>query len=556
MAGDLRSCSRRRNVKANNIAGRLSKHNTRIIRRQKFCSNPRQEARADVREIYMPALSSTMTEGKIVQWLKNEGDNVERGESIAVVESDKADMDVESFHSGTVASILADEESVAPVGNIIGFLAETDDDVAAAKERAQSLVQDGASTASPESSTSDANIGANEAPSSDGNEAPQPQESPAPVAASHGPAEPASSSATTEAPAQQAQPQPSQTQPESAPAAAPAAQPQAPTRTDGKIIATPYAKKRAKELKVDLEHVVGTGLAGRITAPDVEAAASSSSAAIAAPFASAQQQEEQQQQPQQEEASKQKSPQAAPSPTPGPSRELSAAPVGDLSGKVVPLSSMQSMVAKNMEQTVNVPVSRLAISLYTEELDALYAKIKDKGVSMTALLAKAVGNAIADNPLMGATLVQNGSAVQYPEELNIACAVALEDGLVTPVLRDVTQTDVYTMGRQWKDLVKRARNNSLSKDELSTGVFTITNLGMYGIEQFDAILPPGQAGILAVGASQWVVEADERGFIGQRKKMTVNVTADHRFVNGDKAAEFLQSLKQQVEQNPQNLLLT
>ena len=485
----------------------------------------------------MPALSSTMTEGKIVQWLKNEGESVERGESVAVVESDKADMDVESFHSGTVASILADQDTVAPVGDIIGFLAESADDLPIAKERAESLRTDGSAS----SSTSDPPPAE---PFSDGQ--PQPASEPTP-SVPPGPLpepSPASSTATSQpqlAPGPQTAPQP---QPQAEAQAA-----QGPMRSDGKVIATPYAKKRAKELHVDLQHVVGTGLAGRITASDVEAAGSGVPSTM--PAAALGQQPTQPSQPTQP-------PQAQKSQQPDsqqPARAAADAAGPELSGQTVPLSSMQSMVAKNMEATVNVPVSRLAMSIYTEELDALYTQIKDKGVSMTALLAKAAGHALAEIPLLSAKLVNDGTAVQYPEEINVACAVALEDGLVTPVLRDVTRTDVYSMGRQWKDLVKRARSNSLSNSEMSTGVFTITNLGMYGVEQFDAILPPGQAAILAVGATKPLVEADERGFIGTRTKMTVNLTADHRFVNGDKAAEFLQALKRIVESSTRELVV-
>jgi pyruvate dehydrogenase E2 component (dihydrolipoamide acetyltransferase) len=133
-------------------------------------------------------------------------------------------------------------------------------------------------------------------------------------------------------------------------------------------------------------------------------------------------------------------------------------------------------------------------------------------------------------------------------------AVAMPDGgLITPVIKNANEQDIYSMSKSWADLVKRARAKQLAPDEFTTGTFTISNLGMFGVESFDAILPPGTAAILAVGGSKPVVTVDENGRMGVEKQMTVNITADHRIVYGAHAAEFLQTLKQTIE-NPDQLV--
>jgi|TARA_B100001142_G_C14086168_1_gene559427 pyruvate dehydrogenase E2 component (dihydrolipoamide acetyltransferase) len=207
---------------------------------------------------------------------------------------------------------------------------------------------------------------------------------------------------------------------------------------------------------------------------------------------------------------------------------------------------MQKAVAKNMMPSLQVPVSRIAMSMCTDELDALYKKVKPKGVTMTALLAKAVGVALAQHPIMYASPVPAGDAVVYNDKVNIAVAVALESGLITPVLADTAGTDVYEIGRVWKDLVKKARGAGLSPADYAGGNFTISNLGMFGVDAFDAILPPGQGAILAVGAGKPTV-VPVNGMIGIKTLMTVNLTADHRHINGDVAAEFLKTLKAVIE---------
>jgi len=208
-----------------------------------------------------------------------------------------------------------------------------------------------------------------------------------------------------------------------------------------------------------------------------------------------------------------------------------------------------------MIESLKVPEFRVAMSIETDKFDALYKRLKPHGVTMTALLAKAVGVALARHPVLFASCTADGAGITYNEHVNVALAVAMPDGgLITPVLKDADKTDIYQLSRNWADLVKRARGKQLAPDEYNSGTFTISNLGMFGVETFDAILPPGTAGILAVGGSKPTVVATDSGLIGVKKVMNVNLTCDHRIVYGADAAEFLQSLKAVIE-HPDNLTL-
>ena len=434
----------------------------------------------------MPALSSTMTEGKIVEWLKQPGDKVARGESVLVVESDKADMDVESFQDGYLAAVLMPAGSTAPVGETIGLIVETEAEIA------------------------DAQVKAPSAPAA----APAPAPAPAPTPAA------VQTPAPTPAPAP-------------APVAAPA--PSAPVVNDGRIVASPRAKKLASQMGVDLATVRGSGPHGRIQAEDVEqasgqpisvprvaegtapAASSAGAAAAAAP----------------------------------------AAPAGNSFGRpgeTVAFNTLQGAVNKNMEASLAVPCFRVGYTITTDKLDAFYKQVKPKGVTMTALLAKAVAVTLARHPQVNAATTAAGMA--YPADVNVAVAVAMEDGgLITPVLRNADRTDLYEMSRQWGDLVKRSRSKQLQPEEYSTGTFTLSNLGMFGVDRFDAILPPGTGAILAVAASRPTVVANKDGSIAVKRQMQVNLTADHRVIYGADGAAFLKDLADLIENRPESLAL-
>ena len=437
-------------------------------------------------DIFMPALSSTMTEGKIVEWLKQPGDKVERGESVLVVESDKADMDVESFQEGYLAAVLMPAGSTAPVGETIGLIVETEAEIADAKAKAPTAAPSAAPTA--------------------------------PAAAA--PAAPAPPAAPL-APAPVAAPAPI-----SAPVAAPA--------SNGRLIVSPRARKLASQMGVDLAGLRGTGPNGRIQAEDVEKAAGrpvtpprvgegTSAAAVVVGSVVA-------------------SPSA-------PAGNSFGAP-----GETVAFNTLQAAVNRNMEASLAVPCFRVGYTITTDKLDAFYKQVKPKGVTMTALLAKAVAVTLARHPQVNAATTASG--MSYPAEVNVAVAVAMEDGgLITPVLRHADRTDLYELSRQWGDLVKRSRSKQLQPEEYSTGTFTLSNLGMFGVDRFDAILPPGTGAILAVAASRPTVVAGKDGSIAVKRQMQVNLTADHRVIYGADGAAFLKDLAELIDMRPESLAL-
>jgi pyruvate dehydrogenase E2 component (dihydrolipoamide acetyltransferase) len=208
---------------------------------------------------------------------------------------------------------------------------------------------------------------------------------------------------------------------------------------------------------------------------------------------------------------------------------------------------------KNMAWANDVPTYQVSRKITTDELDALYKEVKGKGVTMSALLAKAVGMTLAKHPIMNAGYVTDG--INYNADINVAMAVAMPDGgLITPVLPKADQTDLYSLGRTWKDLVPRAMEGKLKPDEYSTGTFTISNLGMFGVSDFVSILPPGQGAIMAVAASTPTAVLQKNGMIGMVKQMTVTLTCDHRHIYGADAAKFLVDLADLLENDTISLL--
>jgi pyruvate dehydrogenase E2 component (dihydrolipoamide acetyltransferase) len=445
-------------------------------------------------DIFMPALSSTMTEGKVVEWLKKPGDRVERGESVLVVESDKADMDVESFQEGYLAAVIVAAGGTAPVGDTIGLIVETEAEIAEVQAKA------------PKASAS----------------------APAPVAPA------------AEAPAAAAAPVAPAPVVPAAPAAAPVAVAAPASSASGRVVASPRAKKLAGQLGVDLGVLRGSGPHGRIQADDVLAAKGQ--------------------------------PNTVPWVAEGPGPAVvsggngaaagngsAPAPAGNAFGRPgesVTFNTLQNAVNRNMVASLAVPTFRVGYTITTTRLDAFYKQVKGKGVTMTALLAKAVAVTLARHPQVNAATSVDGTAMVYPASINVAVAVAMEDGgLITPVLSSADRTDIYELARNWSDLVARARSKQLQPDEYSTGTFTLSNLGMFGVDRFDAILPPGTGAILAVAGSRPTVVAGKDGSIRVANQMQVNLTCDHRVIYGADAASFLKDLAQLIETNPESLAL-
>jgi len=432
-----------------------------------------------IHEVFMPALSSTMTEGKIVSWVKAPGDKVEKGETVVVVESDKADMDVESFYAGYLANIIVLAGESAPVGAAIALVAETEAEIAQAQ----------ATTATKA----------------------DPANKPVPAVAPSVP-EPIAAKAT--------------------PVAAPIAD--SASKRNGRSVISPRARKLAKDNKVDLSNVRGSGPHGRIIAEDVEVLIGKTSVPAATQVV-------------------QSSIPAIISPV-----AISATPAVTTAsiapGQVVPLTTLQNAVTRNMLASLTIPSYRVGYTITTDGLDKLAKQLKSKGVTMTALLAKSVAVTLQKHPLINAHFTDAG--INYPAGINIAVAVSMPGGgLITPVLANADQIDIYSLSRIWKDLVERARNKQLQPHEYTTGTFSISNLGMFGVDRFDAILTPGQGAIMAVGASRPQVVATVDGMLGVKQQMQVNLTCDHRVIYGADAAGFLKDLAQLIESNPQSLTM-
>ncbi len=457
-------------------------------------------------DIFMPALSSTMTEGKIVEWLKKPGDKVARGESVLVVESDKADMDVESFQEGFLAAVLMPSGSTVPVGETIGLIVETEDEIASVQ--ANNPTKNNTSISKEDESTR--------------------VQSPSPEDIRTKPLVETTASVPAKASFSETQkvkvPLPSEV-------------------NQGRIVATPKAKKLASQLGIDLATVAGSGPHGRIQAEDVQVAQGQP---ITVPW-----------------IAESDAPVSIPNQSTSPSDsgfssekpkaiEISKGKSFGEPGQTISFNTLQQAVNRNMEESLSLPCFRVGYAILTDKLDHFYKQVKPKGVTMTALLAKAVGKTLARHPQLNAAFSSEG--MSYPSQVNVAVAVAMEEGgLITPVLQNADITDLFELSRQWADLVKRSRSKQLQPNEYNSGTFTLSNLGMFGVDRFDAILPPGTGAILAVAASLPKVIAGKDGSISVKRQMQVNLTADHRVVYGADGAAFLKDLANLIENNPESL---
>ena len=427
--------------------------------------------------ILMPALSPTMTEGKLAKWHVKEGDKISSGQVICEIETDKATMEVEAVDEGVIGKILVAEGTEAVQVNApIAILVEEGEAVPAAPA------------------------------------APAPAAKPAPQ-----PAAPAA--APTPAPAP----------------AAPSAQAAAPApaaRADGqRIFASPLAKRIAADAGIDLAKVNGSGPHGRIVKADVESARSAGTAKTG-PKPTA----------------------ATPGPTPAAPQPVY--PAGET--RKVPHNSVRKVIAKRLtEAKQQIPHIYLTVDY---EIDALLAarqainavgeKSKIK-VSVNDMVIKACAQALRDHPEVNASwtdtdMILNGT-------VDISVAVATDRGLITPIVRNADLKGVGRIATEMKDLAARARDGKLKLEEFQGGGFTISNMGMYGIKDFAAVINPPQACILAVGAGeQRVVVRDGQMVI--RTIMSCTLSADHRIVDGSVGAVFLQTLKGYLEQ-PAAMLL-
>jgi pyruvate dehydrogenase E2 component (dihydrolipoamide acetyltransferase) len=431
--------------------------------------------------IEMPKLSDTMTEGTVVKWHKQVGDQVEIGDVLAEIETDKATMEMEAFDDGVLTEILVNVGEKAPIG---GTLAVLNGDSGRAPDAAHLNVAPAAAAV--------------------------PVSTPAP--------------------------------------AAPQAAVPTPAPSGDRVFASPLARKVAAESGVDLSRIQGSGPAGRIVKSDVESAASSpskaaaptsSDASAAAALAAS-------------IKSKAATPTPAPAsaPAPAPQAILPVAKSGD---EIVELSTMRKVIASRLlTSKTTIPHFYLHVEVDAEPLMSLRKQVNDQAekthgnkYSVNDFILKAVINAAQAVPAINASFA--GDHIVKFAHVGLSVAVAVEDGLVTPVIKEAETKSLLAISKAVKDFAARAKDKKLKPDEFDGGTITVSNLGAWGIESFDAIVNPPQAAILSVGAA---IEKPvvKKGQIVPGLRMNLGLSCDHRVVDGAVAAQFLSEVKNLIEQ--------
>jgi pyruvate dehydrogenase E2 component (dihydrolipoamide acetyltransferase) len=390
-------------------------------------------------EVKVPRLGQGMESGTVVKWLKAEGDQVEKGEPLYELDTDKVTQEVEAEAAGVLLKIAVPEGEV-PVGTTIAFIGEQGEPVpdVSGNGKVETVA------------------------------APEPERAPAP------------------------EPEPEE------PAAAPE-----PRREGERIKASPLARRIARERGIDLALVTGTGPEGRIIAEDLERAAEA------------------------------------------PARPA-ALPAGEV--ERIPLTSIRKTIARRLTEAWTVPVFQLQVSADMTRANAVVAAARelhpDVKVSVTDLLTKICASALRRHPDVNVSFTEE-ALLRHPSA-NVGIAVAAPQGLVVPVVKAADRLSLAEIAAVRADLVDRARNQNLTTDDMADGTFTISNLGMFGVEAFVAVLNPPQAAILAVGATEdRAVVVD--GELAVRPTMTMTLTVDHRAVDGAPAADFLQTVKAMLE---------
>ncbi|MEJ5216847.1 pyruvate dehydrogenase complex dihydrolipoamide acetyltransferase [Cognatishimia sp. D5M38] len=423
-------------------------------------------------EILMPALSPTMEEGTLAKWLVKEGDEVQSGDVIAEIETDKATMEFEAVDEGVVGTILVAEGSEGvKVNTAIAILLEDGEEAGAA----------------PAPSAAAA--------------APAPAATPAPVASAPAPATPAAPS----------------------------------TASGDRVFASPLARRIAADKGIDLSTLKGSGPKGRIVKADVLGATATTASASAA------------------------APSSAPAPAAAP---MAASPSADMvarayEGRIyeeVSLDGMRKTIAARLtEAKQTIPHFYLRRDVKLDALlkfrGELNKQLEHRGVkvSVNDFIIKACALALQQVP--SANAVWAGDRVLQMKASDVAVAVAIEGGLFTPVLQDADVKSLSALSTEMKDLATRARDRKLAPHEYQGGSFAISNLGMFGIDNFDAIVNPPHAGILAVGAGVKKPVVQEDGTLGVATVMSVTMSVDHRVIDGALGADLLKAIVENLE-NP------
>ena len=425
----------------------------------------------------MPKLSDTMEEGVIAKWKVKEGDKVESGDIIAEVETDKATMDVEVFDSGTILKILASEGDSIPLGKKIAIIGEEGEDISELVSGEGQQTGQKESKEEPEKEKATAEAGGNKKESGKGKTF-----------------DPIFGGLNNQ-------------QKEAA---------QKGSEANGRIKASPLARKMAEDQGIDLSQVQGSGPNGRVVKRDIE------------------EYEEQ-----------------APAPAAAPSVQ----PVETAGDEDIRISQMRKTIARRLAE------SKFTSPHYYETIDidmknaidvrSRLNEVSDVKISFNDLVVKACAVALRRHPGVNSSWM--GDVIRKHGSVHVAVAVAIDEGLITPVIRNTDQKGLSQIARESKELVQKARDRKLQPEEWEGSTFSVSNLGMFGIEEFTAIINPPNSCILAVGAIRDVPVVED-GAVVPGKRMKVTLSSDHRIVDGAMAAEFLGTVKKILE-DPMGMLL-
>ena len=455
-------------------------------------------------EVIMPKMGDAMEEGTLLKWLKSEGEEVEEGDPIAEIETDKVSMELEAEDSGTLAQLIAEEGQEVPVGEAIAFIQGEGEEVpeqsgsggAQAEEEAEGSDEGGEAQAQTATETEEQQPEAGEEPSGDG------------------------------------------------------AQPTG--GTDGQVRASPIVRRLARENNLDLSRIEGSGPQGRIVERDVRAALESGEAPTAdgqaEQQADGQAEVEASGEVQPEQAEQQGfQPAQLPEPSDAPGTQL------------MEPTRMQRVIAERMtEAKQHIPHFYATVEVKMDAAMALRKQLNEQleeeglKLSVNDFVLKACAVALRNYPNLNALYTSKG--VELHEKVDMAMAVALDAGLITPVIRDIASKGLAMISRESKDLAKRAREGGLTPEEYQGGTITVSNMGMFGVESFTAIINPPQAAIVAVSSIEQRPSYNEDGELVPGSFMKLTLSADHRIANGRDGAMYMSEVKKTLE-NPVLLMV-
>jgi pyruvate dehydrogenase E2 component (dihydrolipoamide acetyltransferase) len=437
-------------------------------------------------DVIMPRLSDSMEEGTVLKWIVELGGEVRRGEPLVEIETDKANMTYDADSDGVLVEIVAQEGDTLPIGEVIARIGEAGE----VKDQAKPAAEKGEAAAAAEPDRED------EAEADRAVQSQTTAEAPAGRKADDG-------AATREPP------------------------PERGGDAGGRIKASPVARRMARELGVELARLEGTGPGGRIVKADVQAAAQGDGAKA----------------PAEERAPAEAAPAAGP-----PPERAEAGAKGQV--EVLELTRLQQTVTRRMAES-KATAPDFAISLDVDmtkavELRRRLKEVADPPPSFNDMVVKAAASALREHPRVNGAY-RDGRFELY-ENVNVGIAVAAQDALVVPTVFDADKKSLGAIAREARELIDKVRDKQITPPELSGGTFTVSNLGMHGIERFTAIINPPQASILTVGALGRKPAVDERDRVVARDQMTLTLVCDHRILYGADGARFLARVKELLEQ--------